>query len=138
MHTVQAVNLSRAFGLASLRCEEQRPLPDGRFEMLAVPAVVCLAFAVEVGVKAMLLKIGASAKGHSLSDLVGKLPMPARQTLVQATGLDEATFASRLSLVGNAFVEWRYIYESEKAQVDLAFLRTLNQAIQASIQSART
>jgi len=129
----QAVNTSKAFSLAFDRCQERRPLADGHYEMLMVPAITCLALAVEIGLKAIILRDGGTGRGHSLEKLVGMLSVNRRDTLLRAMGIEEATFAPAISLVSDAFVEWRYIYERDKAHVDLAFLSALNQAVQTLI-----
>lgn len=49
----QAQNSSKAFYIAYQRCMEQRPLSNGQIQFLVVPAIVCAAFSIELGFKAL-------------------------------------------------------------------------------------
>src|SRR5437764_1354141 len=64
MNLDQAENLARSFGIAFRRCEEQRTIGNGQFEMPIAPAIVCAAFSIELGLKALILRCGGSPWGH--------------------------------------------------------------------------
>ena len=129
MNVVDVVNTAKSFDLAADRCSEPRPLPQNQFEMLAVPAIVCRAFAAEVGLKALLLHTGGAARGHDLHALFGQLRRTIRDSLIAATGLPSAAFDRELSSVANAFVEWRYVFETARAAINLNFLTSFSKAV---------
>lgn len=76
-----------------------------------VPSIVCLAFAIEVGLKAIAFASNSPASGHRLDKLFEALPEADRKKVLFHSGVEESSFAQNLELVANAFVEWRYIYE---------------------------
>jgi HEPN domain-containing protein len=130
----QAANLSRAFALAAQRCDEQRPLKTGQVQWLAVPAIVCTAFSIELAFKAIILRAGGSARGHDLHALFSALPEPTRQTLTERLDLDAVAFDRSLRAVGSSFGDWRYYYErGDSLQTDCEFLRRLSDIVQAEL-----
>lgn len=131
MNSELAADVSKAFGLAFSRCQEQRSLSGGQWEMLLVPSVVCIAFAVEIGLKAIILKEGGAKVGHSLTKLFEALREDTRGAIIKTMGMTEATFGASLQGANEAFVEWRYVYERDSAHVDVFFLSNLHQAVQA-------
>lgn len=133
----QIANASRTFVLAFERCMMQRPLPDGRFEMPLVPGVVCLAFSIELGLKAMAAQGGLALKGHRLADLFGKIPSDAQAAIVAETKVDRQRFEIEMEAVSEVFVEWRYVYEQPSANLNLAFLQSLGGAVQRLIAGLR-
>ena len=76
-----------------------------------VPAVVCLAFSIELGFKAILLGCKKPSDGHKFVELFGKLPSELRAEIERLVGGEDGGFLGSLELVSNAFVEWRYIFE---------------------------
>src|SRR5438477_11303440 len=111
---VQARNQSHAFHLAFERSMEQRQGPGaGQFQMLVVPAIVSLAFSIELGLKALCLDQGGAAHGHQLDKLFSQLAAQTRSTLINDVGLDQNAFDAALAKAAHAFVDWRYIYESQ-------------------------
>lgn len=115
---------------------DSRPLPNGQFQLPVVPAIVCAAFSVEVGFKAIILSEGGKASGHALADLFTKLSPDIQDFIVQETGCDRAAFDSALVAVSSSFVNWRYVYEQPSAQINIDFLSRLAAATQKA--SART
>jgi hypothetical protein len=51
-------------------------------------------------------------------------------TLIEEIGLSDKEFRKKLSEVGNAFVDWRYVYEQESISLDVDFLRRLSEVAQ--------
>jgi hypothetical protein len=137
MNIDQAHNLTYAFLLASRRCMENRPLPNNRIEMLASPAVVCLAFSIEVGLKAIILSEGNTAFGHKFVDLFEKVSLDAQSAIIKEVGRDKSSFEAALQAANNTFTDWRYIYESGGANADIEFLVKLADAIQNSAEAAK-
>ena len=133
MNVDQAKNSSRSFHLASGRCIEQRPIGPGQVEFLAVPAIVCEAFAVELGLKTLIMRKGGSkkVKGHNLAELFGKLFTSEQMALINAVGLPETNFREELVSVSTVFEDWRYVFEaSTQKTVNTQFLKTLSTAVQ--------
>ena len=135
MNIEQAHNLSRSFVVAFERCMENRPLPNGQFQWPVAPSVVCAAFSIEIGFKAIILSEGGSAAGHELAKLFGKISASTKSLIINETGLNSQAFKAALELMSNAFTEWRYIYEKDNAHIDLEFLKRLLYATQnAAVQ----
>lgn len=137
METTQAHNLSGSFWLAHQRCMEKRPLPNGQFQFPAVPAIICAAFSTEIGFKAIILSEGGQAFGHKLAELFGMLSPASQNFIITDTGVDRTTFDQSLQSVSNAFVEWRYVYEKQNAQVNIDFLSRLAAATQKASARVR-
>lgn len=135
MNLEQAQNSSKAFYLAFQRCIEQRQLPNGQVQFLVVPGVVCVAFSIELGFKALVLRAGGSVSGHKLKELFNALEPSTQQIIFEAVDIERQKFESSLEAASNAFVEWRYIYEQESANVDMEFLSKLAKATQDAITS---
>ncbi|TGG95422.1 hypothetical protein E4656_03080 [Natronospirillum operosum] len=122
-------NVSSSFHVASKRCMEQRRLPSGKLEMPLVPAVVCQAFAVELGLKAILESEGNSCRGHKLKELYDSLSIEAKKSISDVAGCSEEFMELNMEKISNIFVEWRYIYESDEAGLDLEFFNNLANAV---------
>lgn len=91
-----------------------------------IPAVVCLAFATELALKANLLAEKAPSEGHSLLELFEKLDTETRRAVRSKCGLKAEDFDVELGAVSKAFVEWRYIYETPGYHsINLPFLQSL-------------
>jgi hypothetical protein len=113
---------------------EQRPLPNGQIQFLVVPAVVCAAFSIELGFKALVLRAGGSVSGHNLKELFSALEPSTQQLIFAAVGIaEEEEFYSSLEAESKAFVEWRYIHERESASANTEFLSKLSKATQDAI-----
>jgi len=97
--------------------------------MLAVPAIVCRAFAAEVGLKALLLHAGGTPRGHDLHALFRQQSEEVRDSITAATALPAAAFDRELASVAHAFVEWRYVFETARAAINLNFLSNFSKAI---------
>jgi hypothetical protein len=95
-----------------------------------VPAVVCLAFSIELGFKAILVGCNKPSEGHKFVELFNKLPAEIKTEIERLVVGDEDTFSCQLATVSNAFVEWRYIFEeSGYISIDLEFLAKLHKAV---------
>ncbi len=91
------------------------------------PMVVCLAFACELMLKALLAQHGKHAqREHSLSTLVGLLPPEERECLMTHMGSAAARFDEQIAEHAQAFKTWRYVYEPPgTATADDDFLDSL-------------
>lgn len=131
----QIINTANSFILAADRCVEQRPLALGQFQMLIVPAVVCAAFAIELYFKAIITLEGGSAKGHDLSDLFSRLSSNSQRALTTHLSVTQPAFVQKLKEISGAFVEWRYIFEQQTANIDMVFLNGLAKASRFVVES---
>ena len=113
-------------------------LPAENGERNAIIAgIVCLAFSVELALKAALLSETARVEGHRLDKLFVQLPSAQQEAIIQACGVGPEAFARELGLVANAFVEWRYIYERPGViSINRDFLLALSRAVTAEAEHA--
>ncbi len=93
--------------------------------MLLVPAVVSTAFAVELYFKAIITLENGNARGHDLSVLFKHISATSQATLVAGVQHNHADFEKKLGAISSVFVEWRYIFEQQSANLDLQFLTNL-------------
>ncbi|MFZ3017020.1 MAG: hypothetical protein WA056_01030 [Gallionella sp.] len=119
------INTANGFLLAADRALEQRPLGPGQFQMLLVPAVVSTAFAVELYFKAIITLENGNARGHDLSVLFKHISAKSQAALVAGVQHNQASFEQNLGTISGVFVEWRYIFEQQSANLDLPFLINL-------------
>lgn len=111
MTPAAALSIARSFRLAFEKCHGSGLPSDHGVPNAIVPSIVCLAFAIEVGFKAILLGSNAPATGHRLDKLFEALPVEDREKVLFHSGVERTAFEQNLELVANAFVDWRYIYE---------------------------
>lgn len=132
MTATRAKQTANAFWLAAARNMEQRRLSTTQFQMLLVPSVVCAAFSIELGIKAMLLPTGSPPKTHNLAKLFSLLPQPVKDQIIEGCGQSRDAFDVSLATIANVFDEWRYIYESENISLDNGFLNALADAVKVA------
>lgn len=117
-------NQAVAFSTTSAYLHERdlrRPPP--RKGASVAPFVVNSAFAIELYLKALAQKHGHSLRGHELLKLYKALPKVALIEIEKVRGKcaldrglsEDITVASCLRDLNNAFVNWRYSYELERA-----------------------
>jgi HEPN domain-containing protein len=101
----------REFTKAANRCLEKRRGPGGKLEAHVFAGFVCGAFALEVGLKALLESAGTPYdKIHNLAVLFGRLSQDHQERLIQSTyGDAETEFRDHLDAISNVY--WRYSYE---------------------------
>ena len=106
------------------------PASNGEANAL-VPGVVCLAFSIELGLKAIILAAQGSAVGHKIENLFNLLSEDDQNIICRHTGCTREQFEHELSAVSNAFVEWRYIHEKPGFHsTSVQFLLALHAAIE--------
>jgi len=78
---------SQVFHLAAKRCNEFERLPSGRLRFLFVPTLVCYAFSIEIGLKALALyeKGKAPRNEHDLRKLFTFLPAALQERIIRDT-----------------------------------------------------
>lgn len=131
----QIKNTAFSFLLAADRCFEKRQLPNGQFQMPLVPAIVCSAFGIELCLKAIITVEKGKATGHELLKLFIKLSPQSKAALAAALCLEEKALRQKLGSISSAFVEWRYIYESQSASIDFEFLHQFARATAKLLES---
>ena len=95
-----------------------------------VPAVVCLAFSIELGFKAILVGCEKPSDGHKFVELFAKLPCEIQDEIERLVDVENSSFKESLTLVSNAFVEWRYIFEEAGYHsIDIGYLSKLHAVI---------
>lgn len=112
-------------------------LPTDVIQQLWVPALVCCAFSVEIGIKALALHdLGAAPRGHNLEALFRELSAVRQAEIADATSAfhpgSREYFDADLALVANAFEDFRYVHEQEPSiggDTDVGFLQRIAAAI---------
>ena len=114
------------------------------FWKLMAPRIVCLAFAAELGIKALLVQTGKLPDpkarpivrtGHHLPSLFKLLPDALSQRVRAATGTFSSDFDAKLQKDAAVFENWRYLYESNQgSSVDDGFLTALVRALIAEFE----
>ena len=121
------------FHRASQRCSEQRQITGEKYEMLVQPAIVSLAFAVELYLKAIILKgSGKPGRGHDLKELFGTIPSPDRADILAKfveIDLGEHDFQAELSDAALTFNSWRYAHEVISISSRIIFLSRFAHAL---------
>ena len=126
-----------AFKKSAERSLEQRPSPNEQIESFIVPAVVNLAFSIELYLKFLLAKKGKTRKTHALLDLFNSLDSTIQQEIIDLADYDKDEFELLLSKHTEAFVEWRYIHERNVSiNVDLKFMRKLIYCVESIVNQS--
>ena len=100
-----------SFNKAYDRCFENRQLPDGSLEILAVPMVVNLAFSAELYLKYLIAKTGKSKTGHELDKLFNSLDSTIQNEIMTKINYSNEEFDKLLKNNSQIFADWRYIFE---------------------------
>lgn len=139
MNANRANDTAKAFLIASKRADETRVIDGDKFERVIVPAIVCAAFSVEVGLKAIILAEGKEAHGHHLDKLFAELSAESQRQITSAITVSDypkregvvPTFDDAIQKIRGAFVDWRYIHEKKDwMEIDYNFLLQLAEAVQ--------
>jgi HEPN domain-containing protein len=101
--------------IAFYRCMEERQIKPGVNEMPVIPAIVCISFATELYLKAVLgfKNLPKGKDGHSLKKLFNHLPEETKKLIRKNIRIPDWYFDRMLSDADTAFVDWRYEYEYE-------------------------
>ena len=116
---LNAYSLASQFHSGALNCLTIREVPgQDAIEVDMAPGIVCLAFAAELYLKTLhLARTGKAPKGHKLHVLFGNLPadLSARigSRYSARSGRSASEFSADVQGFGNAFAEWRYVYETD-------------------------
>jgi len=131
---INILNTANSFLRAAERSEKQRSIEKGKFEMLLVPAVTNRAFSIELYLKAILLEENNPSKGHKLHVLFKELKIETKESIIKLCNLSSNEVTEKLQNISNLFVEWRYIFELESANLNLEFLKVFSIAVRKSAE----
>ena len=133
---------SFAYAYALVRPQFAPPMKDGALDVQAaaqrygefsyriMPAAVLLAFTIEFGLKALLMKAHGEFKAvHELQVLADDLPAEMRAPLAAAAGLEWSSLHQALTKIGKVFEQWRYAFATESVSMDEQHLEPLIPAI---------
>ena len=98
---------------------------------LLVPAIVCLAFSVELELKSILffLELGELARGkHRLDELFKCLPTDLQAEISELCNSTRSNFEAALREDSMTFVTWRYSHEHGLLRVNTSLLLDLSNA----------
>lgn len=124
---------SGAFQVASARAFQTQVVDEQFFQSARVPAVVCAALSVELGIKARIIADGNRKKyralrgtsAHHLATIFALLSTDDQSWFIKGSNLPVDEFTQKLQSVSDAFVEWRYVYEKSERVIDFSFLSKL-------------
>jgi hypothetical protein len=105
---------------------------------LGTPALICAALAAELGLKLLLVRSGIEKNGHDLKALLAALPAAESAAIVERLQEQFPDWPGQLDRASKAFVDWRYVYESEgPREVNIYFVGALASAVNARVRAAR-
>jgi hypothetical protein len=112
---------------------------DIRLTSLFSPAIVMLAFSIELGLKAIIKsESGQDTRGHKIDELFKSLVQDSKNTITSEVcnqlKISDNEFAQLLTANATAFIDWRYFYENTR-NANYKFLQTLNQSIAILVYS---
>ncbi|WP_165190390.1 hypothetical protein [Caulobacter soli] len=130
----QAFLIAISFHESALRALEVATAPSGKPISAVCPAIVAYAFAAELYLKS-LAAVGTGTgpvKGHKLGLLYGRLDQEVKLEIAtryqRRTGRDATALGADLRAFGDAFQEWRYIFEGDGLQVRINLLVAFTQS----------
>ena len=130
MTPASVLSISKRFHRAFELCYGNGLPSNNGVSNAIVPAVVCLAFSIELGFKAILVGCGKPSEGHKFVELFEKLPDEIQAEIRRLVVGDDGDFENSLRPVSNAFVEWRYIFEETGSHsINVDFLSKLHDAV---------
>ena len=140
---LNAYALATQFHSGALRCLTIIDQPGGGFEMDMAPGIVCLAFTAELYLKTLhLARHGKAPRGHKLHVLLGNLPPDLQgyvgERYALRSGRVSVDFRADIQAFGNAFADWRYVYEGpDSMHLELGRLLQFTSALFEAIQRER-
>ncbi len=129
---VQSEQLQAAFERCWNTAREYDRLPAAP---LGMPALICAALSVEIGLKALLFEKGFDpGREHNLRKLLDRVPLSIRAKIVSEVSATYPDFEEQLTNAEVAFVRWRYFYESkDELNVNILFVGALGAAVQKQV-----
>lgn len=131
-----------SFHVAALKCAIPEPIDGGGVSVPTSPVICCLAFACELYLKALLISRNRPSRGHKLEMLLNALEkadmLGIGKQYEQLTGRRKLVMVKDVTLVSDAFVEWRYIFESGTTTLSLARLSNIALAFYQHVRLSRS
>lgn len=130
MTPASVLSLSKEFHRGFELCYGNGLTANNDVRNAIVSGIVCLAFSIELGFKAILVGRDSSSDGHNYTQLFAKLPDEIKTEIERLTVGDDSSFENQLETVSNAFIERRYIFEKPgNHKIDIEFLIKLHAAV---------
>jgi len=106
---------------------------------LGTPGLICAALGAELSLKAILKRRGIEfGREHNLRVLLNLASPQDRDAIVTSTRLRFVDFDAELDKAARAFVDWRYIYESQAPkELNMLFLATLARSAAERLEAIR-
>ncbi len=123
-----------------MRCADPVGLSEG-YSAPTPPMITCFALAGELYFKALLVAGGTEPpKQHRLNVLLAMLSPAVRADIMlrlrTLTGESDAELEEGIKQLGAAFVEWRYIFESEGRDIAVGLLVALVRSLYDVIRTS--
>lgn len=129
----KAANDAGSFLRAGVLCGSDRPLPEGGVTFELLPAIVNLALAAELAIKAALMFHNKEfTKGHDLGALMLSLPLTVQNSVVARLGMprDALFFSLYQCYARSTFIDWRYAaFDTPLSTADLGLLKRFTLAV---------
>lgn len=141
----QIYNAAHSYHYAAQLLSRPIATGPGTFHLPILPIITCYTFSLELYLKCLTVIVGESQlKEHKYTRLFKNLDSISRASIIShfnslqpGSPISEPDFLMHLSTIDNAFVEWRYIYESSSGAINLEFVRNAVNAIQNYILTLR-
>jgi hypothetical protein len=136
-------NTAISFHEAAIRCAAPVEIEEGGTTSPTSPMIACYAFAAELYLKSLVvLDTGGVIPGHRLNVLFNRLRAETQKSIAERyrnlLNATETDLREALSDLGAAFVDWRYIYESDPGRhIDVRALVHFVQSLFAEIRARR-
>lgn len=118
-----------SFLKAASRCAEQRKIDKNTIEWLMVPENVCLAFSIELNIKALVYLEGHTPTDiHNLEKLFKRLNGKTQNAIIEESGYDKDLFFKDLTEIANTFEFLRYVYEYQDSSFSINIIMLKNLA----------
>ena len=131
----EMIDQANAFFQAGSRCDVDIRLSPNVTNSLSAPAVVCYAIAVEIYIKLLAHINGISIKKiHSLIELFDSLSDAVKEKIAKHYQSSSQELRKDIETVSNAFIDWRYLYEKNGAQISITMLSNLGMGLHNAIK----
>lgn len=143
LHEEQRIRAKQGFKEHSGKLADRRFICLETDEHIGLTDFVCLAFALELYLKALLEALGlAGVKGHSIKTLFEKLPLEVQAKVfnihMRSTyGLTLDDYKSRMGDVDNGFEQFRYAHEYKSLEYHQTFALSMIEALKQMISEVR-
>jgi HEPN domain-containing protein len=99
--------------------------------IVPVPGIVCAAFSIELGFKALAAQAsGSTPWGHDLLNLFERIEPWQQNEISQLVGVEIDHLRAELSRTAKAFEYWRYAHEHTELSIGIGLLEKLSEATQ--------